>query len=62
MSAADVFTLSGELSVNIYDFEVVHSVEGDRGVMVVVIRSEHADTFRGGLIARGFRPAIHPLS
>jgi prephenate dehydrogenase len=61
-SAADVFTLSGELSVNIYDFEVVHSVEGDRGVMVVVIRSEHADTFRGGLIARGFRPAIHPLS
>lgn len=61
-SAADVFTLSGELSVNIYDFEVVHSVEGDRGVMVIVIRSEHADTFRGGLIARGFRPAIHPLS
>jgi prephenate dehydrogenase len=61
-SAADVFTLSGELSVNIYDFEIVHSVEGDRGVMVIVIRSEHADIFRGGLIARGFRPAVHPLS
>jgi prephenate dehydrogenase len=61
-SAADVFTLSGELSVNIYDFEIVHSVEGDRGVIVIVIRSEHADIFRGGLIARGFRPAVHPLS
>jgi len=61
-SAADVFTLSGELSVNIYDFEIVHSVEGDRGVMVVVIREEHADMFRGGLLARGFRPAVQPLS
>ncbi len=61
-SAADVFTLSGELSVNIYDFEVVHSVEGDRGVMVIVIRAEHAEMFRGGLIARGFRPSVHPMS
>lgn len=60
--AADVFTLSGELGVNIYDFEVVHSVEGDRGVMVTVVRAEHADIFKGGLIARGFRPAISPLS
>ncbi len=60
--AADVFTLSGELGVNIYDFEVVHSVEGDRGVMVTVVRSEQADIFKGGLIARGFRPSISPLS
>lgn len=61
-SAADVFTLSGELAVNIFDFEVVHSVEGDRGVMVVVIRADHADVFRGGLLARGFRPSISPLT
>ena len=61
-AAADVFTLSGELAVNIYDFEVVHSVEGDRGVMVIVIRAEHSDMFRGGLIARGFRPAVQSLS
>ena len=60
--AADVFTLSGELAVNIYDFEVVHSAEGDRGVMVIVIRAEHADIFRGGLLARGFRPAVQPLT
>lgn len=61
-SAADVFTLSGELAVNIYDFEVVHSVEGDRGVMVTVIRADQSDVFRGGLLARGFRPAVHSLS
>jgi prephenate dehydrogenase len=61
-AAADVFTLSGELGVNIYDFEVVHSAEGDRGVMVAVIRMEHGDIFRGGLLARGFRPALAPLS
>jgi len=61
-AAAEVFTLSGDLGVNIHDFEVVHSVEGDKGVMVIVIRSEHVDLFRGGLLARGFRPATHPLS
>lgn len=61
-AAADVFTLSGELGVNIYDFEVVHSAEGDRGIMVTVVRLEHAEMFRGGLLARGFRPAIQPLS
>lgn len=61
-SAADVFTLSGELAVNIYDFEVVHSAEGDRGVMVTVIRADQTDVFRGGLLARGFRPAVQPLS
>ena len=61
-AAADVFTLSGELGVNIYDFEVVHSVEGERGIMVIVIRAEHADMFRGGLMARGFKPAIQLLS
>jgi prephenate dehydrogenase len=61
-AAADVFTLSGELAVNIYDFEIVHSAEGDRGVMVTVIRSEHADIFKGGLLARGFRPAVQPLT
>lgn len=60
-AAADVFTLSGELGVNIYDFEVVHSAEGDRGIMVTVVRAEHAEMFRGGLLARGFRPAVQPL-
>ena len=61
-AAADIFTLSGELGVNIHDFEVVHSVEGDRGIMVLVVRAEHVEVFRGGLMARGFRPAVQKLS
>ena len=61
-AAAEVFALSGELGVNIHDFEVVHSVEGDRGIMVLVVKSEHVDMFRGGLIARGYRPAVQKLS
>lgn len=61
-AAAEVFTLSGELSVNIFNFEIVHSLEGDRGVMVTVVRAEQAEAFRGGLLARGFRPAVQPLS
>lgn len=61
-AAAEVFTLAAELGVNIASFEVVHSVEGDRGVAVVLVDAGAAELFRGGLIARGFRPAVHRLS
>jgi prephenate dehydrogenase len=60
-SAAEVFTLAAELGVNIASFEVVHSVEGNRGVAVVLVDSNVADLYRGGLLARGFRPAVQPL-
>ena len=61
-AAAEVFTLAAELSVNIADFEVVHSAEGARGVAVVLVDAGSADLFRGGLLARGFRPAVQRLS
>jgi len=61
-AAAEVFTLAGELSVNIANFEVVHVAENNRGVAVVLVDLEHADLFRGGLIARGFRPSVQALS
>lgn len=61
-SAAEVFALSGDLGVNIADFEVVHSVEGDRGIMVLVVRADQIEVFRGGLLARGFRPSVARLS
>lgn len=60
-SAAEVFTLAAELGVNISDFEVVHSSEGDRGIAVVLIDASGIDLFRGGLLARGFRPSVHRL-
>lgn len=61
-AAAEVFTLAAELGVNIANFEVAHSVEGDRGILVVVIDKASQDMFRGGLIARSFRPTIQILA
>ena len=61
-SAAEVFTLAAELGVNISSFEVVHSVEGNRGVAVVLVDANMAELYRGGLLARGYRPAVQRLS
>ncbi len=61
-AAAEIFTLAAELGVNIASFEVVHSVEGNKGVAVVLIDATAADLFRGGLLARGFRPAVQRLA
>ena len=60
-AAAEVFTLAAQLGVNIASFEVVHVAESNRGVAVVLIDADAADLFRGGLIARGFRPAVTRL-
>ena len=59
--AAEIFTLAADLGVNISSFEVVHSVEGDRGVAVVLVDLASADLYRGGLMARGFRPSVQRL-
>lgn len=60
-AAAEVFTLAAQLGVDIASFEVVHSVEGDRGVMMVLVDSASVDLLRGGLVARGFRPGVRVL-
>lgn len=61
-AAAEVFTLAADLGVNIANFEVVHLPESNRGVAVVLIDAAASDVFRGGLIARGFKPAVTPLA
>jgi prephenate dehydrogenase len=61
-AAAEVFTLAADLGVNIANFEVVHLPESNRGVAVVMIDDAAVDLFRGGLLARGFKPAITPLA
>lgn len=60
-SAAEVFTLAAELGVNLFDFEVSHSAEGDKGVLIVLVAVTDKDLFRGGLMARGFRPSVRVL-
>jgi prephenate dehydrogenase len=58
---AEVTTLAGELDVNIFDFEIAHSPEGDRGVLVFLIDARAGDLIRGALLARGYRPSVQPL-
>jgi len=59
---AEVTTLAGELAVNIYDLEIAHSAEGDRGVLVMVVDESTSEAFRGALFARGYRVAVTPLA
>jgi len=59
---ADVTTLASELDVNIVDLEIAHSSEGQQGVLIVLIESSMTERFRGGLLARGYRPSIQPLA
>ena len=58
---AEVTTLAGELGVNIYDIEIAHSAEGDRGVLLLVIDANDTDLLRGAFLARGYRPSVHHL-
>lgn len=60
-AAAEVLTLAAELDINVVDMETAHSVEGDRGVLVLVVDSKSADHLRVTLVARGFRPSVQPL-
>lgn len=52
---AEITTLAGRQAVNIYDLELAHSLEGERGVMVLVVASgPPVDAFEQGLRALGY--------
>jgi prephenate dehydrogenase len=59
---AEVATLAAELGVNLYDVETAHSSEGEQGVFIAIVEAELAERFHGGLIARGYRPSLRPLT
>ena len=59
---AEVTTLIGEIGVNIEDFEVAHSAEGNQGVLVMVIDAAASDLVRGALLARHYRPSFQSLA
>lgn len=58
---AEVTTLLGEMAVNIYDLEIAHSAEGDRGVLVLVVDSAAAERVRSALHLRDYRCSIRPV-
>jgi prephenate dehydrogenase len=55
---AKVATILGVAGVNIGDIEVAHSVEGDRGVLIISIEADDATVARDALVAHGYRPSV----
>ena len=58
---AEVTTLLGEMGINIYDLEIAHSAEGDRGVLVLVIDAAATEQVRDVLHQRQFRCSVRRL-
>jgi prephenate dehydrogenase len=59
---AAIATLATELDVNIYDLEIAHSAEGDRGVVLLIVETGLVERLKGGLMAKGYRPTSGPLT
>jgi prephenate dehydrogenase len=59
---AEITTLLGELGVNIVDIEIVHSAEGQAGVLLVLVDADHGELVRGMLHTRGYRPHVERLT
>ena len=58
---ADVTTLAAELDVSIADLEIAHSSEGRAGRADPARAGRAGRRFQGGLLARGYRPAVRTL-
>jgi prephenate dehydrogenase len=58
---AEVTTLLGEMGINIYDLEIAHSAEGDKGVLVLVVDAASTDRVRAALHEREYRCSVRPL-
>jgi prephenate dehydrogenase len=58
---AEISVLAAELGVNIVDLEIAHSLDGDRGVMILVVDQLSAPTLLTTLSGRGYRATSTPV-
>jgi prephenate dehydrogenase len=58
---AEITTLAGSLGSNIYDLEIAHSAEGERGVVVLVVDDDSAQVLQEGLADRGYQSTARSL-
>lgn len=58
---AEVTTLAGSLGVNILDLEIVHSIEGESGVLVIVVPKARSASLIEALISSGYHPVRSEL-
>jgi len=59
---AEVTTLAGRLGVNVVDVEIAHSLEGGRGVLVLVVAAVDAEAYERGLLELGYRASRTDLA
>lgn len=60
-SLARITRLATDIDVNIYDLEIAHSVEGEGGMLIMIVPASTGERLVGALIASGFGPSIRPL-
>lgn len=58
---AEFTTLAGDMGVNIYDIEIAHSVEGSRGVLVMLVEGAAARALHEEIVARGHGCTVREL-
>jgi prephenate dehydrogenase len=58
---AQILHVASERGINVYDMEIAHSGEGDRGVAILVVAADRAEAFRDALTGRDYRPAVRPI-
>lgn len=59
---SEITTLAGDLGINIYDIEIAHSTEGQRGVLTMVVDAATAARLRSAIDGRGYRSTVQVLS
>ena len=58
---ASLTRLATEIDVNIYDLEIAHSSEGERGVVIMVVPADKSERLVGGLMSNGYRPSVRAM-
>jgi prephenate dehydrogenase len=58
---AGITMIATELDVSIADIEIAHSVEGDEGVVILLVEAANGQRLRDGLTARGYKAVLRSL-
>jgi prephenate dehydrogenase len=59
---AEIMVLATELDVSIADIEIAHSVEGDEGVLIMLVEDAVGERFHRGLVDHGHRATLQALT
>jgi prephenate dehydrogenase len=58
----EILLLATELDVSVADIEIAHSVEGDTGVLILLVEAAVGERFHRGLTEHGHRPTLQALT